>query len=102
MPDVDDPVVRERLSQSQAPLFSLSQNIPSTEIPSSDRAITRKSRGVQKKSKAQLEWESQQRADSASKSVRISPADKKRIPKSKLPKTDVLQLIDDFFGTGFI
>ncbi len=36
LPDIDDPVVRERLSQSQAPLFSLSQNIPSTEIPSSD------------------------------------------------------------------
>ena len=96
LPDIDDPVVRERLSQSQAPLFSLSQNIPSTEIPSSDRVSTRKSRGVQRKSKAQLEWGSQQRADNAPKSVRISSADKKRVPKSKIQKTDVSQLINDF------
>lgn len=48
LPDIDDPVVRERLSQSQpqVSLFSLSQNIPSTELPLSDRVITRKSRGV--------------------------------------------------------
>lgn len=52
LPDIDDLVVRERLSQSQAPLFSLSQNILSTEIPSSKRVTTRKSRGVEKKSKA--------------------------------------------------
>ena len=95
LPDIDDPVVRERLSQSQAPLFSLSQNIPSTEIPSSNRVTTRKSRGVEKKSKAQLEWESQQRADNASKSSRIS-SDKKPVPKSKIRKTDVSQLVDDF------
>lgn len=96
LPDIDDPVVRERLSQSQIPLFSLSQNIPSTKIPPSSRVTTRKSRGVQKKSKAQLEWESQQRADNAPKSSRISSVDKKPVPRNKIQKTDVSQLIDDF------
>lgn len=95
LPDIDDLVVRERLSQSQAPLFSLSQNILSTEIPSSKRVTTRKSRGVEKKSKAQLEWESQQQADNVSKSLRIS-LDKKPVPKIKIRKTDVSQLVDDF------
>ena len=97
LPDIDDPVARERLSQSQIPLFSLSQNIPSRKISLSDRVTTRKSGGVPKKSKTQLEWESQQRADNAQKSSRISSADRKPFSRSKIRKTDVSQLIEDFF-----
>lgn len=102
LPDIDNPIVRERLSQPEIPLYSLSQNIPPTEIPPSTRVTTQKSRGVQKKSKAQLEWESQQRADNASKSSRISAhtsvssAPQKSASRSKIQKTDVSQLIDDF------
>lgn len=60
LPDLEDPSIREKFSQSQAArLYSLSQNVNPKEITSSSRGITtRKSRGVHKKSRAQLEWES--------------------------------------------
>lgn len=69
LPDLDDVSVREKFSQSQAArLYSLSQNVNSQEITSTSRGVTtRKSRGVHKKSRAQLEWESQKRAEEASR-----------------------------------
>ncbi|WP_375467269.1 hypothetical protein [uncultured Nostoc sp.] len=103
LPDIDNPLIRERLSQPKIPLYSLNQNISPTEISSSTRVTTRKSRGVEKKSKAQLDWESQQRADNASKSSCISaPTNvssartRKLVSRSKMKKSDVSQLIDDF------
>ena len=72
LPDIDNPLIRERLSQPKIPLYSLSQNISPTEISFSTRVTTQKSRGVEKKSKAQLDRKSQQRADNASKSSHIS------------------------------
>lgn len=60
MPDIGDFIAWKWLSKSQILLFSLSQNILSIKIPSSNRVITQKSHRVQTKSKVQLEWESQQ------------------------------------------
>ena len=58
-PDLDIPSVRENLTQSQPRLYTLSQNVDPAEIVSSSKGITpQKSRGVLKKSRAQLEWES--------------------------------------------
>ena len=67
LPDLNDPSIREKFSQGQAArLYSLSQNVNPEEITSSSRRITtRKSRGVHKKPRAQLEWKSQQRAEEA-------------------------------------
>ena len=57
--DLDIPSVRENLSQSQPRLYTLSQNVDPAEIVSSSKEITtQKSRGVLKKFRAQLEWES--------------------------------------------
>lgn len=58
-PDLDIPSVRENLTQSQPRLYTLSENVDPAEIVSSSKGITtQKSRGVLKKSRAQLEWES--------------------------------------------
>lgn len=80
LPDLDDPSIREKFSQTQAAqLYSLSQNVNPKEITSSSRGITtRKSRGVHKKSRAQLEWESQQRAEEASRKKDRKTASKKK------------------------
>lgn len=99
LPDLDDPSIREKFSQSQAArLYSLSQNVNPKEITSSSRGITtRKSRGVHKKSRAQLEWESQQRAEEASREQdRKNASRKKEAQKAKPRKEDVSQLIEDF------
>lgn len=64
-PDLDIPSVRGNLTQSQPRLYTLSQNIDPAEIVSSSRGITtqKTSQGVLKNSRAQLEWESQQKAE---------------------------------------
>lgn len=77
-------------------IFSLSQDILSTEIPSSTQVTTQNARGIQKKSKAQLESGSKQWAGNASKLLCIPSAGGKPVPKSKIQKADVSQLIDDF------
>lgn len=68
LPDLDDPSIREKSSQSQAARpYSLSQSVTQKRLLSRSRGITtRKSRGVHKKYRAQLEWELQQRAEEAS------------------------------------
>ena len=63
-PDLDIPSARENLTQSQPRLYTLNQNVDPAEIVSSSKEITtQKSRGVLKRSRAQLEWESQQKAE---------------------------------------
>lgn len=99
LPDLDDPSIREKFNQSQAArLYSLSQNVNPKEITSSSRGITtRKSRGVHRKSRAQLEWKSQQRAEEASQNPdRKNASQKKEAQKVKPRKEDVSQLIEDF------
>ena len=77
-------------------IFSLSQNILPTEIPSSTQVTTQNPRGIQEKSKAQLESGSKQWAGNASKLLCIPSAGGKPVPKSKIQKADVSQPTGDF------
>ena len=105
-PDLDIPSVRENLTQSQPRLYTLSQNVDPAEIVSSSKGITtRKSRGVLKKSRAQLEWESQQKAEALltkkAKDDKHQDGIEKRVKRKMKPrKEDVSQLIDDFSELG--
>ena len=109
--DIDEVLAKhsqKALSQTvpspKAPsLYSLSQkNIRASQLPSTSSATTtRGSRGVvAKKSKAQLELESQQRADQAAKQAsaeeRKNAAARKVAKTMKPRKDDVSQLRDAF------
>ena len=90
-------------SQTAPSLYSLSQkNLRASQLPpTSSATTTRGSRGVvAKKSKAQLEMESQQRAEQTAKQVRAEErknAAARKVAKSMKPrKEDVSQLIDEF------
>lgn len=100
LPDLDDPSIREKFSKSQAArLYSRSHNVNPEEITSSSRGVTtRKSCGVHKKSRAKLEWESQQRAEEISREQdRKNASRKKETQKVKPRNEDVSQLNEDFF-----
>lgn len=86
-------------------LYTLSQNVDPAEIVSSSKGITtRKSRGVLKKSRAQLEWESQQKAEALTKKAKDEKHQdniEKQLKRKMEPrKKDVSQLIDDFSELG--
>lgn len=87
---------KKNQSESRAQLYSLSQNINPEENTSSSRGVnTRKFRDIHKKPQAQLEWESQQRAEKASQEQdRKNAAKKKEAQKVKARKENVLQLIE--------
>ena len=75
-------------------LYSLSQNVRASQILPTSSSTTRRSRGVAKKSKAQLELESQQRVE---KSVKQARAQVRKVAKTMKPrKDDVSQLADEF------
>lgn len=57
-----------QISNKILPLYSLSQDVQLSQLPSTSSTTTRRSRGVApKKTRAQLEMESQQRSEIASK-----------------------------------
>ena len=96
---------QKALSQKPLSLYSLSQNVQVSQLPTTSSATTRKSRGVvTKKSRAQLEMESQQRMEAEIKRTKIEAkkaAEGKKITKAMKPrKEDVSQLIDDFSELG--
>ena len=75
-------------------LYSLSHNVRTSQILPNSSATTRRSRGVAKKTKAQLELESQQRVE---KSVKQARAQARMVAKTMKPrKDDVSQLADKF------
>ena len=97
--DIDDVLAKhsQKALPQAAPapsLCSLSQNVRASQILPTSSATTRRSRGVAKKSKAQLELESQQRVE---KSVKKARAQARKVAKTKKPrKDDVSQLADEF------
>ena len=105
--DIDDILAKNpsqtALSQAAPSLYSLSQKgLRASQLPpTSSATTTRGSRGVvAKKSKAQLELESQQRAEQTAKQVRAeerkNAAARKAAKSMKPRKEDVSQLVDEF------
>ena len=81
--DIDDVLAkhsRKALPQAAPPssLYSLSQNVRASQILPTSSATTRRSRGVAKKSKAQLELESQQRVENQSNRLGLKRERKRR------------------------
>lgn len=102
--------LRSQASPSQIrnkipPLYSLSQDVKLNELPPMHSATTRGSRGVApKKSRAQLEMESQQKSEIAEKQAKTQAkklAQEKQTAKAmRLRNYDVSQLVDDFSELG--
>ena len=93
---------QKALPQAAPPssLYRLSQIVRASQILPTSSATTRRSRGVAKKSKAQLELESQQRVE---KSVKQAGAQARKetamreVAKTMKPRKDnVSQLADEF------
>ena len=100
--DIDD-LLAKIPSQTTPSLYNFSQKglCASKLPPTSSATTTRGSRGVvAKKSKAQLEMESQQRVEQTAKQVRAEEkknAAARKVAKNMKPrKEDVSQLIDEF------
>ena len=103
--DIDDVLAKQ--SQKALPkaapppsLYSLSQNVRASQILPTSSATTRRSRSVAKKSKAQLELESQQRVEKSVKQARAQARKEtamRKVAKTMKPrKDDVSQLADEF------
>lgn len=83
-----------QISNEILPLYSLSQDVQLSQLPPTSSTTTRRSRGVApKKIRAQLEMESQQRSEVASKQAKAEAkklAEEKKTAKAmKLRKDDV-------------
>ena len=103
--DIDDVLAKhsqKALPQAAPPssLYRLSQIVRASQILPTSSATTRRSRGVAKKSKAQLELESQQRVE---KSIKQAGAQARKetamreVAKTMKPRKDnVSQLADEF------
>ena len=97
--DIDDVLAKhsQKALPQAAPapsLYSLSQNVRASQLLPTSSATTRRSRGVAKKLKAQLELESQQRVE---KSVKQARAQARKVAETMKPrKDDVSQLADEF------
>ena len=108
--DIDDLLAthsQKILSQTAPSLYSLSQKgLRASQLPpTSSATTTRGSRGVvAKKTKAQLELESQQRAEQVAKQARAEErknAAARKVAKTMKPrKDDVSQLVDEFSELG--
>ena len=103
--DIDDVLAKhsQKALPQAAPapsLYSLSQNVCASQILPTSSATTRRSRGVAKKSKAQLELESQQRVEKSVKQARAQARKEtamRKVAKTMKPrKDDVSQLADEF------
>ena len=103
--DIDDVLAKhsqKALPQAAPPssLYRLSQNVRASQILPTSSATTRRSRGVAKKSKAQLELESQQRVEKSVKQARAEARKEtamRKVAKTMKPrKDDVSQLADEF------
>ena len=103
--DIDDVLAKhsqKALFQAAPPssLYSLSQNVRISQILPTSSATTRRSRDVTKKSKAQLELESQERVEKSVKQIRTQARKEttmRKVAKIMKPrKDDVSQLIDEF------
>ena len=103
--DIDDVLAKhsQKALPQAAPsssLYSLSQNVRASQILLTFSATTRRSRGVVKKSKAQLELESQQRVEKSVKQARAQARKEtamRKVAKTMKPrKDDVSQLADKF------
>ena len=95
--DIEDVLARH--SQKTPSLYSLSQNVRASQLPPTSSTTTQGSRGVaQKKTRAQMEMESQHRAEVASKQAKAESkraAEEKKVAKTmKARKEDVSQLVD--------
>lgn len=94
-----------QISNTIPPLYSLSQDVQLSQLPPISSTTTRRSRGIApKKTRAQLEMESQQKREIASKQAKAEAkirAQEKKTAKAMQPrKEDVSQLIDDFSELG--
>ena len=99
------PVTNPPISNKPLLLYSLSQDVQLSQLPPTSSAITRRSRGVApKKTRAQLEMESQQKSEAALKQAKAEgkrQEEEKKIAKAMKPrKDDVSQLVDSFSELG--
>lgn len=94
-----------QMSNTIPPLYSLSQDVQLSQLRPISSITTRRSCGIApKKTRAQLEMESQQKFEIASKQAKAEAkvrAQEKKTAKTMQPKKeDVLQLINDFSELG--